>query len=233
VTPQAFALAHGHIWLIAARDSVKVRALQRRPRIGLLFREGSDSLAVAGTAEVLSPWAAADALRLASLGPLLSCAAGDFATRNARLIAGYAADIGRRRATLPVDRVLIRVAPGKTWRLGDEGGDRLSIEVADDALAGDGTPVLGLATPDGPVVLPAVLDGLGVSVSAAALRAVGASLPAAACVSVDRSTGGRPSRFAGLLLRGELVERAPGKGVLVVERTTAWKGFEAHTTQAA
>jgi hypothetical protein len=231
VTPQAFAVALGRVWLVAPRDSLKVRALRRRPAVGVLFIDGDESVSVTGTAEIVSPF---DARRVASMAPALSCASSDYATRNAPLMAGFAADMFKMSAPLPLDRVVIAVTPERTERL-SESAARVDVEIgtlpagsALDPLDDLVTAALAVSTPDGPIVLPARWDGSRrvASVAAASLE------PAAACLSLDRSKGVRPSRFRGALLRGHLAHQSDHL-LLRVERTTLWNGFSASTVRAA
>ena len=94
---------------------------------------------------------------------------------------------------------------------------------------------LGIATPEGPVVLPARWQGDDRFVlSAAALAQVRAELPGAGCATFDDSASRRPDEKRGVMLRGYLdlveVEGSRATVALRTERITAWDGFSASTS---
>ncbi|HAS11512.1 MAG TPA: hypothetical protein DCS55_13520 [Acidimicrobiaceae bacterium] len=93
---------------------------------------------------------------------------------------------------------------------------------------------LGIATPHGPIVLPARWQGGDrFDLSAAALAQVHAHLPGAGCATFDDSASRRPDRKRGVMLRGRLdVVEVDGPRATVAIRTarvTAWDGFSART----
>lgn len=97
---------------------------------------------------------------------------------------------------------------------------------------------IGVATPEGPVALPARWRGDDrFDLSAAALAQVQADLPGAGCATFDDSASRRPDRKRGLMLRGhlDLVEVDGPRATVAVraERVTAWDGFSASTTDVA
>ncbi len=94
---------------------------------------------------------------------------------------------------------------------------------------------LGIATPDGPVVLPARWQGQDrFDVSAAALAQVRACLPGAGCATFDDSTSRRPDEKRGVMLRGHLdlvdVDGARATVAICTARVTSWDGFAASTS---
>ena len=94
---------------------------------------------------------------------------------------------------------------------------------------------LGIATPDGPVVLPARWQGGDrFDVSAAALAQVQATLPGAGCATIDDSSSRRPDEKRGVMLRGHLdlvaLDGARATVALRTERVTSWDGFSATTS---
>lgn len=97
---------------------------------------------------------------------------------------------------------------------------------------------LGIATPEGPVALPARWQGGDrFDLSADALAQVRADLPGAGCATFDDSGSRRPDRKRGLMLRGHLdlveVDGARATVALRSERITSWDGFSASTSDVA
>jgi hypothetical protein len=97
---------------------------------------------------------------------------------------------------------------------------------------------VGLATPDGPVALPARWRGHDrFDVPAGALARLGADLPGPGCATFDDSADRRPDRKRGVMLRGDvaLVGLAGSRATLAVtpQRFTAWDGFSASTSDVA
>lgn len=93
---------------------------------------------------------------------------------------------------------------------------------------------LGIATPEGPVVLPARWrEHDRFDVSAAALAQVRADLPGLGCATFDDSASRRPDHKRGVMLRGRLhlVDVDGGRATIAVHasRVTAWDGFRAST----
>lgn len=96
---------------------------------------------------------------------------------------------------------------------------------------------LGVATPDGPVAVPARWEGDDrFVVSAAALAHLAALVPGRGCVTFDDSDSRRPDEKLGVMLRGQvdLVDVDGHRATVAVraERITAWNGFTAETTDA-
>lgn len=97
---------------------------------------------------------------------------------------------------------------------------------------------VGLATPSGPVVLPARWQGEDrFDLSAAALAQVRAELPGAGCATFDHSASRRPDEKRGVMFRGHLdlvdVDGARATVTIRAERITAWDGFSATTSDVA
>lgn len=218
VTPQAFAAAGGHAWLVVPSRSAKVRAIRKRPQVALLFNAGDRSLVASGRAEVLGP------IDVARLGPLFAMAGIDYLFRNSALVAGIGTDVLVGAAAPPTNRVLIRITTDEHRHLGDGpldlevvvSGARPELERPVDDAA------LGLATADGPVVVPVEWDpddGTA-RVRSRDLAAVGAVGDTPACLTLASSPGTRPSSFAGVLLRGVL--RRTGDSARLAVRTRSW-----------
>lgn len=94
---------------------------------------------------------------------------------------------------------------------------------------------VGWPTPAGPVAFPAAWDARRrvARVPGPALRAARAAASGPACVTLDRSPGVRPTRYRGLMLRGE-GRRGPSAARRVDvtvddERVTWWRGFRTGT----
>jgi len=236
VTPVAFSLSQCSVWFVAARRSVKGRALQRNLAVGVLVPRGLDgarTMVVSGRAE------------LNAIAPDLPWAATAYAARNGSFLAGYAVDVVSRRAGLPLDRMPIRVPFADSLVLTDDdlAGDAVVLDLRQpdgnspatvrELLAEDGPAVLGIETRRGPVAIPAMWDGdTGQAhVSAAALAALPVDVLTRACLTIDRP-GRRPSAVSGVMLRGEATLRG-SDGCLAVTRTTWWRGFESATSRAA
>lgn len=116
VTPTAFSFSSGAFWLVTTRDSMKVRALRRRPKVGLLLSSPRHDLVLDGTAGVVDPVRG----RGVGLGRLvdLPFAAFDYAAGNYRHIAGILAD-AELGPGLVLDRVVVRIRPTRAALLRD------------------------------------------------------------------------------------------------------------------
>jgi hypothetical protein len=265
VSPVAFAVAEGRVWLVSSRRSFKVGALRRRPAVALLVQDGRRSVVLAGRAAVISPWGRDDLTALgANFGPV-GRALGVYAWRHRDTLAGFGMDIlGCATAALPHDRVLIAVTPtrglvlhGDTvavrwgrWRgrgqphraRSASARQRLMDTLPIDQLPSPSQAVLqapenlalGLSVAGGPVVLPARMIGdLGeVEISADVLRVIGAPARTAAALTADHAET-RPSRVAGVMLRGTAERLRSGQGCTVVQldidRVSWWAGFDTGT----
>lgn len=111
ITPAAFAAAHGRLWVVSSRRTVRVRAIRRTGLACALVRDGDRSVVVSGRAAVLSPWPPTEALALAAGALPATEAAVRYTLRNLRIVlAGFAADLltGAGDPTV-YDRVLVAV----------------------------------------------------------------------------------------------------------------------------
>jgi hypothetical protein len=263
VTPAAFGFAAGRLWLVISRNTVKVRAIRKRPVAALLIQAKGRSLVVAGRTEVLSPWGFDDVGNMITNYVPSLIAAASYTERNRELLSGTFFDmLGRPGQTNPVDRVVVAVRAQRglvmdgydvieTWgrwsslsRLPRRAKPRrvrpvtpllARVPRAAAAASDGGSPTLGWMTASGPVALPAspLQPGNRVEVSADAVRVVGAPARSAACLTFDRTKGSRPSRFAGVILRGDGVVVAVRSKALTaqldVDRISWWSGFRTGT----
>ena len=259
VTPVAIVASGGALWFVASRSSVKVRALRRDPRVGVLLRDGERSVTVSGRATVLGPQAPADAARLLAHAPWAFAAAGRYAVHHAALVAGFATDMLTMAAPPPVDRVLVRIDPDagalvsgdevvESWgvlagSLRGGGADAAAPMVHGlprrpaACLRGQGPAVLGVLSGTGPMALPGDLAGSPTAVEVApSVARLGRLAPgAAASLVVDSSAGSRPSDFTGVMLRGTLASVRRGDPVrvtLAAQRVTWWDGVRAGTVRS-
>jgi Pyridoxamine 5'-phosphate oxidase len=109
VTPQAYLWTGDSLWLVTSRTSLKARVLRRRPQVGLLVRDGDESVILRGTAHVLWPTNIGSAVQAGLALPVVPLAGAAYAARNAPLLAGYASELLGRGAPVPYDRIFIRV----------------------------------------------------------------------------------------------------------------------------
>lgn len=114
VTPVAFAVAHGRVWVVLERASVKAQVLQRHPDMAILVRRGKSSVVVSGRARILDPrrpWEWPTRLVDATVAvPALV----DYGRRNAARLLQYAASDPRSIVRLrPSARFLVSVAPAR------------------------------------------------------------------------------------------------------------------------
>jgi hypothetical protein len=116
VTPTAFSWSGGALWVVTTRESVKVRALRRRPSVGLLLRTRRHDLVLTGDAELVDP------LRLHGVARPervlgLPFAALHYLGRNYRHVAGVLRDATPGPA-LVLDRLAVRIQPTRAVLLG-------------------------------------------------------------------------------------------------------------------
>jgi hypothetical protein len=242
VTPHRFTAAAGQIWIVVPDRALKVRALRKRPRAGVLVRgRGGRGVVVTGIAEIHSLRTPDEAARAAFHLPSIAVAGASFAARNVTQMAGYALDLlALTRGSMPLDRVLIAIRPDSATvldapRASDVGGleecwsgiaECLPADVA-PLLGTAGDAVLGLSTPNGPLPLPARWDpsGARIRVPAAALETFGLPSEAPASLTLDHSAGGRPSGFRGVVVQGSGTVR--GDTVTLTPRAASWwQGFK-------
>ena len=247
VTPLAFHRQAGRLWLVAARDSLKVRAIGQDPVVGGLVRSGQRAVMWSGRARLVDP------LTGRGLGTHLlelPLAVTGYLVRNFREAAGVVWD--RPVPTLPITRLLVcvdvdRVALFQGWSVAAAWGpwsqlDRLRRDApppgpptplwgAPPALRGllleaDRPAVLGWQTASGPMAIPAVWhqDESAALASPAAMVLAGANPRGPGCLTVGRGDHHGDAR-EGLLLRGSgSAHLGPaGAGVVLRVRTiTYW-----------
>ena len=254
VTPLAFHRQAGRLWLVAARDSLKVRAIGQDPMVGGLVRSGQRAVMWSGRARLVDP------LTGRGLGTHLlelPLAVTGYLVRNFREAAGVVWD--RPVPTLPITRLLVcvdvdRVALFQGWSVAAAWGpwsqlDRLRRDApppgpptplwgAPPALRGllleaDRPAVLGWQTASGPMAIPAVWhqDESAALASPAAMVLAGANPRGPGCLTVGRGERHGDAR-QGLLLRGSgSAHMGPaGAGVVLRVRTiTYWGGTRTRT----
>jgi hypothetical protein len=266
VTMQAGVVQSGRFITTTSRDSLKAKCV-RTHRVAAATIEGADGSTevVAGptvSVDLRRPEGMlTDPAGALIAGPAALRLAGD----QLEQLLGYVEAAGRvPSGWLPHNRVLLVTRIDRSLRIEgfdllDGSGDwtpelpapsELRIteraagtlpEVPEDVrhlLDRDAPARLGIATPEGPVVLPARWQGADrFDVSAAALAQVRADLPGSGCATFDDSASRRPDRKRGVMLRGhlDLVEVDGGRATVALRtaRITAWDGFSASTTDVA
>jgi hypothetical protein len=187
VTPVLYARAGGVVWFLVPRGSLKARVLRKRPRAGVLLRDGERSEVLGGTVRLLDFLRAPAPRSLPRLAqsPL---AVASYSARNPLELAGFALDglASPRRLMVP-DLLLAAFEPDRgavvqrneierSWgrwprrRVPGRGAravrraaasaaplPELPAEVA-SLPAGDGDAVLGWLSPAGPLTLPATWE---------------------------------------------------------------------------
>ena len=266
VTMQAGVVQSGRFITTTSRDSLKAKSVRRhRVAAATIERDDGSTEVVAGptvSVDLRHPEAMlTDPAGALIAGPAALRLAGD----QLEQLLGYVEAAGKvPSGWLPHNRVLLVTRIDRSLRV--EGFDLLDgsgdwtpelpqpvelrrtddrhpaplPEVPDDVahlVQLDAPARLGIATPEGPVVLPARWQGDDrFDVSAAALAQVRAELPGAGCATFDDSASRRPDQKRGVMLRGHLdlvdVDGPRATVAIRTERITAWDGFSAHTTDA-
>lgn len=125
----------------------------------------------------------------------------------------------------------VAVPPAASWALAGTVPQRVASLLRDRQPA-----VVGWIGAAGPLLLPAAWDPVGrrAVIPAAVAEQVGAPSTSQAAVALDRSPAGRPSNFAGLVLRGP-ARLEPGADGLrcrqAPRRATWWQGFSVRTDE--
>lgn len=212
VTPELYAMAEDRLWFLAAATTVKAKVLRRDARAGAMVRVGDRAVVVTGTVELYDPTKLATLPR--GLGEAKAVAAGSaaFGLRNAVDLAAFATDLvaGRLGRSLPPRRVLFAFTPAEV-HLTEGGGDA----------------VVGWATGEGPVALPATWDGRTRTGELPKELVGSLRLPsdAPACLVQDRYVAPGPAAKEGRILRGSgTLEPSNGEFRLAVERRSHWSG---------
>jgi hypothetical protein len=237
VTPELYAHTGRDLWFAVAATTLKARVLPDNDRVGALVRAGGRSVLVSGTATTYDVRSPADVARAIGDTAVAKALTG-FVTRNAADLAAFARDAltGRIGKGVPPRRILIRLRPTRAALLdgtnvvardGDWPGT--VPDTTRPALPGGSDAVVGWLGPDGPVALPARLDGdtAYVPTAAAALAALPGEAPA--CFVTDDYGAPGPAAKTGTLLRGTGVLR-DGVATIEVEKTVTWDGV---TTSSA
>lgn len=253
----AYVVSGGCIWFLASRSTVKVKVIRRRPVASILVGSPDRAVVMAGRAEVISGWGLGDIVNLATDATGASSAMARFAFRHVDLLTRSAQDFVLDR-TLPVDRVLVRLAPTRGLVLSnqvvtDRWGRWPSVARLTRSRRGEATaPILegiparaaralmqhdscavGWECAWGPMVMPGYfIPGGEVEVSAEPLRLAGALSKARACVTLERGRD-RAGNFAGIILRGDgAVTRTRGQVLhvrLESDSTSWWSGLKTGT----
>ena len=231
VTPVAYSVHNGRVWVASPRASLKVRLAAGESKAGFLVRDGDRAAIALGEFDVvdpLMPWTAVTRPERT----LLSSVLFDYARANVGRIVGYVSR-GAVNPKVLVTTVFICLEPDKVCLV--DGGDVvdrrglwddaspssqhestfdpgpepvLSIDVPDDIedLTDDErrAAVVGWESPAGPVPLPAKWHGSRslASVSSALLQVTGVQGSAPASICLDDDSDPDLDKKRGILLRG-------------------------------
>lgn len=266
VTMQAGIVQAGRFWTTTAATSLKARSVRAHGDACAMVADADERRIVAGRTVALRPFRPWRALEDPVAGSLWALAVLRMGRSNIDQILGYLEAAGSIPTEWsPTRRVLLvtRIDRSITLR-GDEVVDShgvwrrdeisssgsaatsrpsgsLPVERLPDThrpvVAIDGRVHLGVATPTGPVALPARWCGDDrFSISAAALDAVDADPSGRASAVFDHSASRRPDEKLGVMFRGQLfldhVEGGKAVVGLDTERITTWDGFSAETVDA-
>lgn len=239
VTPELYAVAGDDLWFLVAATTLKARVIPGNARISALVRTGGRSVLVSGSATTYDIRNPSDIGRAVSDTAVAKALTG-FLLRNAGDLAAFGRDLvtGRLGRALPPRRVLIRLRPTRAAlldgsalvsRCGDWPGDVESVR--NEPLHGATDATVGWLGPDGPVALPARVEGdvAYVPAAAAALAALPAAAPA--CVVTDDYGEPGPAAKTGTLRRGTGRLDGDGTATIDVAKTTEWDGIKASTTR--
>ncbi|MDT7565958.1 MAG: hypothetical protein QOG76_4582 [Pseudonocardiales bacterium] len=240
VTPTAFSWSGGALWVVTTRQSVKVRALRRRPQVGLLLRTRRHSLVLTGEAELVDP------LRLHGLARPervldMPFAAAHYLRRNYRHVAGVLRDATPGPA-LVLDRLAIRVRPNRAVLLRGDSPAGVSEVLAAWGDWSDSDPAVAPA-PTAPTTAPLDLSLLPVELRpllrrpgpgclawpsahgplALPVRWRGNGAPSDADAGLLSLVGGWGGGSAGLSLGTGGYRLVSKRGVLIRGAGTAWR----------
>jgi pyridoxamine 5'-phosphate oxidase-like protein len=233
VTPVVFVLDGGRVWGTTGRGTTKAKLWRRGPVAGGLVGWKGRWLTFRGPVtlyDALDPGTWPASLRR---GPRVASASVRFSLKNARFFAGYARDVTRvPLAWTPPGRVIFSIdlasgalldsdEVGERWGSWGSGidspktfrGAKLGFsatalpEEVRGLLDDPGPGTLGLASRDGPTVLPARWtpgDGEVFARLPAAHRSLaGSDADGPAALVVDRASAWRAANMRGVLLRGD------------------------------
>ena len=242
VTPVVFVLHGGRVWLTTSRSAVKSRAWRRDPRAGGLIADGRRAVAFRGRVTLYDAFDPLTWPAIAFRAPSVGLAWTRFSMKNARFFAGYARDAyrvpfawtppGRVLASVDLDAGAVLDLDGESvverWgiemrqvpsrrtfreRRGGSRPERSAPEGVRSVLGPRGGGVVGLASDDGPIVLPAAWARSDGTFYAAVTEPVAALANARAeargALVVDHASTWRASKMRGLLFRGDLEVFAP------------------------
>jgi hypothetical protein len=240
VTPVLYGVSGGSLWFVANRHTLKVRMFRRDPRTAWVVRGEGRSVAMTGEARLLSTVSARDAVAALPGAFRLPGAVGTWAARNPRQVVGYARDVlTSPQRGMPQDFVLVELRPRTVRVVDDLAGPRLHDAAQSIAHRLDGVApaelavlveqpsgVLGLTTPEGPLVLPVGWDPASATVELPS--GLGELTGGPACVTFDEPVHDRPTEQRGIMLRGSATGAGDGL-TLSLDRVTWWDGFETST----
>lgn len=261
VTPTAFTWSGGALWTVTTRDSVKIRSLRRRRKIGLLLRSRRYDLVATGRAELVDPVRGSGIANVDRLIDLPFAGLGYFA-HNSKHVAGVLRDADPGPGLL-LDRLAIRVRPQRAVLLSSDPATGASEVLAtwgdwtsgDFVGAGDDTPAtpadptlipsrlrqllrrsgpgaMAWPTVHGPIALPAHWPGLDGPIEANAELLTVVGAKDSGPAGMSVSTGGyRLATKRGVLVRGTGHAGPRGRIHLEPERLTWWEGDHAETAQ--
>jgi len=259
LTPTAVSWEADRLWAVAPKDSVKVRALRRDPRVGVLMRADGFHVVAAGHARLVDPLDLPTSNRVSDL-LRLPFGAARYLTENSRHAIGVVLDDPNPLAL--IDRVglsirLERVALLEDGTLVDAWGDwprgallppgtpagrRFTLPSATPPwaarlLARDRVLEIGWRTVDGPIALPArwSADEQLAHTDAELMALVGALPGGPACLTSSRNSFSMKEK-TGVLLRGDgeagiaTQERDGSAAIRITPKTvTHWRGKHARS----
>ena len=120
VTPVAFALSSGRVWIVTPRASVKRKALVADPGVGVLVRAGDRSIVIEGDAAVLDPARSLIPEKMVERLFAVPALAG-YVAANAKRLGNYVSGgFEAVKGLNPATRVLVAVAPERIVTLDDD-----------------------------------------------------------------------------------------------------------------
>lgn len=236
VTPELYAVAGDDLWFLVAATTLKARVIGDNARVSALVRSGNRSVLLSGSATTYDVRNPSDIGRAVTDKNVAKALTG-FVLRNAGDLAGFGRDLlaGHLGRNVPPRRVLIRLRPTRAALLdgtalvardGDWPGDVTNARP--ETLRGTADAAVGWLGPDGPVALPARLDGQTAYVPLVATALAKLPAEAPACVVTDDYGRPGPAAKTGTLLRG--TGRLDGGAMTIdVAKTTEWDGIKAST----
>ena len=256
LTPTAVSWEADRLWAVAPKDSVKVRALRRDPRVGVLLGVDGLHVVAAGLVKLVDPLDLPTSNRIGDL-LRLPFGAARYLTENSRHAIGVVLDdpnpfglIDRVGLSIRLQRVALLDGGSLVGAWGDwqrstllpsapPAVERLTLPErtpswAAGLLARDRTVQIGWRTLNGPIALPALWsaeDKLA-RTSADLMALIGALPSGPACLTSSRNSFSM-SEKTGVLLRGDASASITDDGMAtmnIIPRTvTNWRGKQART----